>query len=169
MPNGHIRPPPHCGHMMPLWCPFLEPYQTTYHSNIGVLIRKVTEFKGMSTLISNVGFWYMCTIYCIPSGSIFPTRIIFRHVHHRRRLQQHRGTHAALECCGAVCPYQYCEWCGGLVSCCDYNVQCSIQRTDGYLFFTLFLFATILLYFNGQLRTTHVIKWEWNFQVPHLI
>ena len=48
--------------MMPLWCPFLEPYQTTYHSNIGVLIRKVTEFKGMSTLISNVGFWYMCTI-----------------------------------------------------------------------------------------------------------
>ena len=25
------------------WYPFLEPHQTTYHSNAGVLIRKVTE------------------------------------------------------------------------------------------------------------------------------
>ena len=32
------------------WYPFLKPYQTTYHSNIDVQIRQITEL-GTSTLV----------------------------------------------------------------------------------------------------------------------
>ena len=42
-------------HMMPFWYPLLEPRLTTYHSNIGVWLREVTEL-GTSTSLK-IGEW----------------------------------------------------------------------------------------------------------------
>ena len=38
------------------WCPFLEPHRATYHSNIDVLLREVTDL-GKSTLGSSRATW----------------------------------------------------------------------------------------------------------------
>ena len=50
---------------VPFWYLFLEPYQSTYHSNIGVLIRKVTE-SGTSTLQDKIAL------------IVFPRPLVFR-------------------------------------------------------------------------------------------
>ena len=38
-------------HMMPFWCPFLDPHLTTYHSNIGFQVIAMLD-KHLSTLLS---------------------------------------------------------------------------------------------------------------------
>ena len=48
-------------HIMPFWCPFLDPHITTHHSNKGVCLRRVTKLGPLTLDVKKssqfAGFW----------------------------------------------------------------------------------------------------------------